>query len=902
MGRIRRDLDILDSEHRDRSSPPSDSLRAVFNKTDAILLVHDSQGQIIDVNEKFLSLFDCTYDTALGFNVRDCLIPKAPLTESIFSENISTDEHRVLEGKARRPRDGFLFDVEISLAGLATGAGKHVIVTVRDITERTRVEQELRATRDQLRTYLNAMYDSVYVHDLDGRIMHVNERLLQWHGVKRREDVIGLTIRDISAPHSPLDELTVNWGKAIAGENQFFEWQVKRLSDGEIFPTEVFLTKLSLPEGDCVLANVRDISDRKRAEDSLTRERQFFFSALEDNPHGIALLDGRGYFIYVNSQFTNITGYLLEDIPTWGIWIQKTGVNRILGNQPLDLQARFSVSQDSERQTEYPITRKDGQLRHVESRITLLGDKSLVVLTDVTARKKAEEGLLAEKQKFELVAESSPLGEAVVGGADVLYFKYINPRFRQIFGYDNDEIPDLNEWFRLLRRSGGQPEHILVRFEREGGKGYTREIRSRDGKKKYVKFISVYLVTGEILMTCEDVTVAHEAEEKIRQRNSQLEFLNSVVTSLNSSLNVHEILNTLKKAFIERLEITAGGVFFYDNTVGRFDVAVSWGIPETAGAEFEEFALRCYNKGAPLYEGGVALMRDQLGPSTEVFRGSALRQWRSCLCIFLFEERGIQAMICLIDKNNDRFVDDQMAFYSAMAKQVGIAMQNARLFEQVRQSDREMKALSLRLVDVQEAERGYVARELHDEIGQVLTGLRLTLERHALELGEEATGHLAEAKETVNKLQTFVREFSLNLRPSMLDDLGLIRTLPWHFDRFRKATTIRVLFQHSGVEDRRFSIQTETAIFRIVQEALTNVARHAKADEAIVRLWLDDKDLKVQIEDHGEGFDPHSLLSGITNGISGMRERATLLGGSFTIESYPGSGTRLTAELPADHR
>ena len=134
----------------------------------------------------------------------------------------------------------------------------------------------------------------------------------------------------------------------------------------------------------------------------------------------------------------------------------------------------------------------------------------------------------------------------------------------------------------------------------------------------------------------------------------------------------------------------------------------------------------------------------------------------------------------------------------------------------------------------------------------------------------------------------------------MLDDLGLIRTLPWHFDRFRKATNVRVLFQHSGVEDRRFPIEAETAIFRIVQEALTNVARHSNADEAVVRLWLDDKELKVQIEDRGEGFEPDLLVTGKTNGISGMRERATLLGGSFTIESHPGAGTRLTAELPAD--
>lgn len=899
MRRTRKELVISDSEQQGRSLP-SDQSRDIFNKTDAVLLVHDLSGKLVDVNQKFLEMFDCTSSAALNFNVRDCLIPDPPFTESVFFEENSTGGHQVLEGKARRPQNGFVFNVEISLAGLSSPSSKHVLVTVHDITKRMKVEQELRATRDQLKTYLDAMYDSVYVHDLDGRIMHVNERLLKWHGLKRREDVIGLRIHDISPSHSPFDELMLNWEKALAGENQFFEWQVRRLSDGEVFPVEVFLTKLSRPEGDCVLANVRDISDRKRAEDLLVRERQVFFSALEGNPHGIALLDGRGYFIYVNSQFTNITGYLPRDIPTWGVWIQKTGANRLLGDQPLDPQTGFMASHGKEKQAEYRIICKDGQVRDVESRITLLGDKSLVVLTDVTGRKKAEEGLLAEKQKFELVAESSPLGEAVIAGGHALYFKYMNPRFKQIFGYDEDEMPDLHEWFGLLRRSGGQFESVLMRSERESGKGYTREIRSRDDKKKFVRFISVLLVTGEILMTCEDVTVAHEAEEKIRQRNLQLEFLNSLVTSVGSSLNLREILDALKMAFIEKLEIAAGGIFFYNGTLNKFDIEVSWGIPDTAGREFEEFVLRSYQKGAPQYEGGIALARDQLSPSAEIFQGSGQRHWKSCLCIFLFEDRGIQAMICLIDKNSDKFGDDQMAFYSAMSKQIGIAMQNAKLFDQVHQSDREMKALSLRLVNVQEAERSYIARELHDEIGQVLTGLKLTLERHALELGEETRGHLLDAKETVNRLQVFVREFSLDLRPSMLDDLGLTRTLPWHFDRFRKSTNVRVHFQHSGVEDRRFPIEAETAIFRIVQEALTNVARHSNADEAVVRLWFDDKELKVQIEDRGEGFEPDLLITGKTNGISGMKERATLLGGSFTIESHPGAGTRLTAELPAD--
>ena len=135
----------------------------------------------------------------------------------------------------------------------------------------------------------------------------------------------------------------------------------------------------------------------------------------------------------------------------------------------------------------------------------------------------------------------------------------------------------------------------------------------------------------------------------------------------------------------------------------------------------------------------------------------------------------------------------------------------------------------------------------------------------------------------------------------MLDDLGLLPTLPWLFKRFSTHSNIQVTFEHMHVDNKRFSHEVETAVYRITQEALTNVARHANVNWATVRLWSTDKILAVQIEDHGDGFDSYSTLKEeTTNGLSGMRERVLLLGGHFTLESNPGSGTRLMAELPID--
>jgi signal transduction histidine kinase len=139
---------------------------------------------------------------------------------------------------------------------------------------------------------------------------------------------------------------------------------------------------------------------------------------------------------------------------------------------------------------------------------------------------------------------------------------------------------------------------------------------------------------------------------------------------------------------------------------------------------------------------------------------------------------------------------------------------------------------------------------------------------------------------------------SLDLRPAMLDDLGLLPALLWHIEHYTAQTHVRVNFKHSGLEKRRFGPEVETAAYRLVQEALTNIARHANVDEATVRLSTHQRTLVIEIEDRGKGFDEESVLSTReTSGLAGMRERAVLLDGSFTIKSQPGAGTRLTAEL-----
>ena len=220
------------------------------------------------------------------------------------------------------------------------------------------------------------------------------------------------------------------------------------------------------------------------------------------------------------------------------------------------------------------------------------------------------------------------------------------------------------------------------------------------------------------------------------------------------------------------------------------------------------------------------------------------------------------------------------------------------LLTQVVAAHERLQSLSRQLVRVQEAERRSLARELHDEIGQSLTGLKILIDM-SLKSPAVAQANLPSALSLLNELIGKVRALSLDLRPGLLDDLGLLPALLWLFDRYTQQTNVQLSFHHVGLEDRRFASEIETAAYRIVQEALTNVARHAQTDHAAVQVRVAETALYVEVRDQGRGFDVAAALSaGYAAGLSGLRERTELLSGRLVIESAPGVGTRVAAELP----
>lgn len=215
---------------------------------------------------------------------------------------------------------------------------------------------------------------------------------------------------------------------------------------------------------------------------------------------------------------------------------------------------------------------------------------------------------------------------------------------------------------------------------------------------------------------------------------------------------------------------------------------------------------------------------------------------------------------------------------------------------------RKLQVLSRRLVEAQETERRNIARELHDEIGQALTVMQLNLQAMLQAPGTEAlTPRLNECLKVVERVLEQVQDISLNLRPSILDDLGLEPALLWYTERQAALVELKVEFHADRLEQRLDSV-IETVCFRVAQEALTNVVRHSQAKAVTVELRIADGQLHLRVRDDGIGFDVVAVrekaVLGASLGLLSMEERAALAGGQLEFNSVPGQGTEVHAWFP----
>jgi signal transduction histidine kinase len=236
----------------------------------------------------------------------------------------------------------------------------------------------------------------------------------------------------------------------------------------------------------------------------------------------------------------------------------------------------------------------------------------------------------------------------------------------------------------------------------------------------------------------------------------------------------------------------------------------------------------------------------------------------------------------------------------------GIRAENARLLQRLADGEKRLRLLSRGVLRAQEAERARISRDLHDGVGQALTALKMQLDLLQQAAREQGTGtgelatRLLGLAELAEKTLDDVRQISRLIRPQMLDELGLVPTLRWLGRSFGKRG-LEVELLHEGLE-ARLGDEHETLVFRVVQEALSNAAKHARASRVGVRLARRGGELTLRVEDDGAGFEVAAVLASQDQdrsfGLRAMRDRVQLLGGRFSLRSAPGSGTAIDVCVP----
>jgi signal transduction histidine kinase len=405
------------------------------------------------------------------------------------------------------------------------------------------------------------------------------------------------------------------------------------------------------------------------------------------------------------------------------------------------------------------------------------------------------------------------------------------------------------------------------------------------------------------------------AELALSQYVQEQETLLAIGQMVSSSLQIDQVLQQVAEHMARLVNAASCAIFDWDAASARLTVQAQYVRPglahSDAGLEIGQTcdAASHFATAGALREREPVVVHARSLPGGRQERRPQFYHTVAGVPL-LAQGRVIGLAQVYLSEPGQSFETHDLRLLQSLANQVAVAIDNARLFSAVQASEAAMRDLSLRLINVQEQERRYIAQELHDELGQILTAAKIDIDLARrklarLELDDLAPAQhrLEEASALTDEMLTRVRALTVELRPTLLDDMGIVPTLRWYLGRFARRTGVQAQLE-APQWPTRLQAEIETTIYRVVQEALTNVARHAQASRVLVRLRRDTDQVLLSVEDDGCGFEPdvEPARAGSSGGIGllGLRERLELLGGWLELKSRPGYGVCLTAHLPRE--
>jgi PAS domain S-box-containing protein len=863
-----------------------------------IIYSHDLEGNYTSANKAVEQITGYTRDEALRMNLAQTIAPEylekarqmitsklANQKETVYDlEIIAKDGHRVkVEVNTRLV---FQDDVPVGIQGIA-----------RDVTERKRAEEALRDSQERFRRYFELGLIGMSITSPTRGYLEVNDHLCEMLGCERSE-LLNRTWSEFTHP----DDLAANvvyFNLVLAGELDGYTLEKRFIrKDGQVVHANISVKCVRCADGsvDYFVALTQDITVRKEAERAL-RESQAHLQAILDNcPAMIFLKDPDGRYLQVNPQFERTFDLTTEQVlsrtdaeifsPELAAAFRATDRIALEAGGPLEFEesAIYASGPHTYLVHKFPLQDSSGNVYAVGG-----------ISTDITARKRAEDDLRKQKEILQKVFDHIPIMIALFD--DDGRFKLVNREWERTLGWSlkaiETQTPDI---FAELYPDPQDRMEVQKFIGESNAEWADFKTKVRDGQVINTSWASVYLSDGTNMGIGRDISERKRADDLLRRQTAQLAALHEIGLKISAESELSRVLDVATRRAAELLNANHCSVYIRDREQSELNLvaALQDDLIGLRVKEGEELAGRVALLGNSQtiddysqWYGQPSLFDDKVfGPSL----GAPLKWQHTVIGVIILSRK----------KDSDLFTNADLEFLEQIASELAIAIHQTTLFEEVQDGQRRLQVLSHRLIDAQEAERKRLARELHDQIGQALTAVQISLQTLQSSPHNSSAKLLEDSLAIIDEAIQQVHDLSLDLRPSLLDDLGLVAALRWYVGRVASRAGLVHGFKADGM-DARLAPEVETACFRIAQEALTNVLRHASATNVSVEITSGQSDLRLLVRDNGVGFDVRAAMSrtglSASLGLQGMQERAAAIGGSVNIVSKPRRGTRVQASL-----
>ncbi len=805
-----------------------------------------------------------------------------------------------------------------------------ILLGIRDITAHKRAEQALQESEARYRTLAaNLPNIAAFMVDHDLRYQLAAGQALSTVGLSPA-DFEGKTLY-AAVPPALVRDLEPYYRQVLAGT----AFQHEHSQDGQQYVSHGVPLTDQADQIYAALVISYDITARKQAEEVLRASEARFRTIADLVPDLLWSSDSEGFTHWYNRRWLDYTGQPFEAATDHG-WLAvihpddretalRTFQQTVAAGVPLRQEHRIRGADGTYRwflAQALPLRDEQGRITQWYGAATDIHTQRLALETARAAQADAEAARAAlarvnaeledrvATRTADLVRINQTL-EALITVAPPAIItldhdgrvQRWNPAAAHLFGWSAEEV--LGHRLPTLPPDTPPTEAAEQRALqgadiREGSE--TQRCR-KDGTLVEVNLWTtpLYDAAGRIyaaLALLTDITTRKQAERQVQQLTNRLRHLHAIDQALLAARSAEEIADAALAHVQDLLPCQYAGVAIFAHH-GETAIIHSRSFTSVAPLN-EELPLAPFVSPDNPAHGPSPILTADAVTSTR----SPLEQhlqtagMQTILSLPLVAREQTPGMLVFGATMADAFTEEQMGVAQEIADQLTIALQQVQLFGQVQRGQERLAALSRRLLEVQEQERRAIARELHDEIGQIMTGLQLQIGMIQSGAGADQAGQFATLNSTLSELIQRVDGMSLNLRPSVLDNMGVLPALLRHIDRYTRQTNIQVDFLHTDL-DQRFPSEIETVVYRVVQEALTNVARYAGVSQVLVQVQVAAQTIIIEVIDEGPGFDLQQVLAaGTSSGVSGMYERVGLVGGQLFFDTAPGNGTTIVAEIP----